>query len=696
MKTRGPMCWLFLLFSLSFPLWSLPEDGAGTAAAPECDDCEPNWESWPVQRAAVCSGKAVLQADPSFETFRWFRGEVASGVEDDPYGGGGVPVHRPIELTEWRNCPSAELGPGSWYVMMEKTYPSDDGSPTVRRVLRPFVVERNKTPSFKLVGVPDDQVPYGSALDVTLDVDGVDGYKGYRLKTKKIENNQSAAAAKPAADRPWTPHFAVGGKGSACLAFEASRRATPEQALRAARKRAERADKTACEVRDKLAENEQRRAELTEAIRSKPKISPVRREEMKDLLDRLQVESIELKGALRHAELEQATADLRLDHAERELAALLEAERALLSWEQTARIAASTVQREDAEAEVARLKKEIARLRRALAATGPPPAGGGRIQGTRLRDVPRHDTEYTVTVFDAKGCEATQTFKVGVRRYRVDFFFGTEYSTYRGGLLADSDMMMDGDADDPMMAEPPPDPMMEESMDDGAFGDPVVFGGALFEHAFSRKFSGFGEIRFGAINVETRSAPASSADVENVIRDAEAASFHFGFRWAFLEEFCEDEKGAPRREKEEAKWFRRLICRAQAGEQVQFDFVGRWGFSILTEDEDRIRDDFLDDWTVGIAFRNDNSGGRLDGSFFQIGYGRSDNFRRNMDRFKLDGAMVLELPGTKWDLHLAGAFDADRSLDADDLRITIGLRRDMTELFPILFGTEENDDGGSS
>jgi len=75
--------------------------------------------------------------------------------------------------------------------------------------------------------------------------------------------------------------------------------------------------------------------------------------------------------------------------------------------------------------------------------------------------------------------------------------------------------------------------------------------------------------------------------------------------------------------------------------------------------------------------------GRFQGSYFEVGYGRSDFFQENRRRrFKIDGFLSWEFPGAKFMRPFAQmTVDADLGRSSDSIQTYLGFDFDLKCLF---------------
>lgn len=658
---------------------------------------KPPYELRPPQAAAVCpeTTKTILKADKfTYNEFHWYKGVFAITLV------GGKLVSPGIEMTEWANCSEIEIGPGDWYVVM-----SQEGSSIADTILQ-FKVTTHAKPDFEITGSPVDQIRPRSPVLLTIAPKEGTKYKSYRLF--QIENRLNLAS--PASSVSNASEVLAGAditkpKGKACIEFEARRNLKPPPSDPAAviaylDSRTRQADNKIAQAKIEsesvTAKIQRLQREVQELDRSAPE-NPLLAEQHRSTLRKKQEELASLMTAKEDLLLQQEKARrekefFKLYHEQAEILArqIPAAERALFDANSQLRNDShirnaeslvknlgteklSTGQRRRLKRIAGEAEERIASLWGGIAAfaTAEPGAPGplliesGNTPKTIIRVSPGKPTTYQFEMTDANGCTASKLIDIDVRKLMVDLSVGTEYSTYN----SDEDDLPAG-----------------EDEDLKAFKEQVLITGIRLRHAFSDYVEGYGEIGVGALNIEVpessetpQASQPTDPNIEQVVRDARVAEFELGARYALLEAGCVGE------------WIPRFLCSQLAGEQVKFELNGRYGFSLLAEDESELnledRGDFFDSWFLGFSIRNDNPGFLLDESYFELGWGRSDNFVDNSGRFKANAFIFVDLGATVWDLFLGGRFDSDRGDGADDLRVMIGFQRELTEFVRNVFGT---------
>jgi hypothetical protein len=704
------------------------------------------YETRPPQVTASCPerSKVVLTADPAYDRYRWFRGEFATTLEE------GELRMRGVEMTEWANCSEIEIGPGDWFVVMSKVVDNPDtpdkNEETEADAIIPFKVSTHKKPQFTLAGVPPGQVRPRSEVVMTITPAGGTEYKSYRLfeldhalqTVPGVTSPLPPKAVQSRADQSKTTT-----KGQACIQFETRRSAKPTPTdpasviaylgnrARQAQEEAERIQEEVQRLEDEISQLERESRKLEQDIREgeqdlrelkrDPKVKEADLEQPSALLERQNKSLSDTRGIL---EARKALRDEKLlakarQEREHKFFKLYREQASNLAKQikptEEALFEANVQLRNDSDLEdhpfkskgfrrlTTRERREFRKVAKeaeqrisdlyggiaafAVAeptAPGPPMVQTGSAPDATIRVAPDSRTLYLVELTDANGCTATQLAEIDVRKLTVDMILGTQFSTYNANDIpaasAEGGEPPGVKADDMM---PPATPDITEE-DRKAFDEAIVVAGIRLRHAYSAYTEGYGEIMFGGLNVEvpSESAPANTPAPAGVVRDARVVEFEFGFRYAFMESLCDE------------GLFPRILCSRITGEQIQLQLNGRYGWALLAQDDPELdltanqRGDFLDRWFIGFTVRNDNPGHLLDESFVEFGWGRSDNFADNDERFKANAEMVVDLGAAiEWDFFLQGRFDSDRGVGTDDLRVTVGFQREMTSFLRSMFGT---------
>jgi hypothetical protein len=261
---------------------------------------------------------------------------------------------------------------------------------------------------------------------------------------------------------------------------------------------------------------------------------------------------------------------------------------------------------------------------------------------------------YAVTVKDKNGCSGTGLKVVEVDQHRIDFLVALDFarvSAPEGDNSSTSSAATMGGIEGTGGDESPD---ATEEATGSLFGNGVGAIGLRFRHYVRPFLKVYGTLRFSGTNVQTQEASSGNL---SFLSQADAFISDFGL-------------------------VREIACGPST--QVCFYGKGEYGLVFLSQDPDgdgtlSVREDLLDRSFFGLGWRYHKPGSVFHRSYTEFGFGRSDNFLDNSGRRKFRGAALLDL-SAKWDLILYGELDSDGSSGADDLRVMVGVRRDLSEI----------------